>query len=736
MTAAPSAIRLYSCPVWRSTSPRGRRPVRWLVVASVLVVVFALVVVAAVTHVLDRPRPNHSNSSSAPSATDPVGRTSAVAVDGSVKARIRAAKLNADQRGGLTDTWPDELSLAVGEPVEIDADTIPDAGIVVTRRYIKPLPDQVTATLAFYDPELPGWRAAASQVAADRMSVSATVHHLSVWDDVVGGLSDVAQQTEGWAAEGGTWLYTQVGKAFSTRVDQPRCKGSDPTNPDWVLGVTTIEDAPENPLRYCSGRDDDDLVVKAVVNRGFGFVAHPAKPYTDMANSSYDEQEFKKALRTAVHVDDQFGAAVESLLGGKDLVGAGETLTLTYDEADARAGDPTLVRMDAPGTAQFIFSVVARLTGTILGSKTDGWVSSGLAIAQCTTDLQNAADGPRRVKAAVSCASGMDSDVARQIVNYQNARFDELTKAGKHPEVVDGAKIGGLVGRISIWLTLIGPVLDGGDFIAAKNFAKEVRTVTLATKPPNVTPKTLRSAEVPKACTMPQQRLRDNSTTRTGDSPGATGSLSLSDPAPVFADVARRGYEQAVSSYICNAGGVGWPPVVVLTGQSGKLLGSVDLGDLTNRSYGDRGFIHDLKVDGRRVIVTWSSTAGCCIAFNDHSTVLAWKGSGLDVESEKITRWAGDGVADDILAAALANDRSRLLDQDVVDGDTWARLVKVLRGNDSATASAGTDRDSQSRPHSYEVLIDSSSGDLLTWIVTMTPSKNRYGWRMVSAQPE
>ena len=503
-----------------------------------------------------------------------------------------------------------------------------------------------------------------------------------------------------------------------------------------LLGVTTIDDAQENPLRYCSGRDDDDLVVKVAVNRGFGFIARPAKPYTDLANSSYDVQDFNKALRTAVHLDDQFGSALESLLGGKDLVGAGETLTLTYDEEDARAGEPTLVTMEAPGTAQFIFSIVARLTGTILGSKTDGWVSSGLAIAQCVTDLENAKDGPRRVKAAVSCASGIDSDVARQIVNFQDARFDELTKAGKNPKPVDGAKIGGLVGRISIWLTLIGPVLDTGDFIAAKNFDKAVRTVSLATKPPNVTLKTLRSAEVPKACTMPAQRLRNNKTTRTdGDYPNARGEMSLSDPAPVFADVAGRGYKQAVSYYNCNGGGVSWPPVVVLTGQSGKMLGFVDLTDLTRRAYGDRGFIHKLKAAGGRISVDWSSTTGCCTAFNDHSTVLAWNGSGLKVDSEKITRWAGDGVADEVIAAAIANDRSRLLDRDVADDSTWAQLVEALRGNESVIASSGTDPGNESGPQVYEVLFDSPAGDLLTWSVTMAPSKNAYGWRMTSAGP-
>lgn len=220
-----------------STLPRGRRPVRWFVVAGVAFVVIALVVVVAVTHVLDRTGPGSSGgSTSSPSATDPAGRTTAVASDGSIEVRIKPAQLDTAQRAGLTNDWPDELSLAVGEPVELDADTVPDAGIVVTRRYSEPLPDQVTATLAFYDPDLPGWRAVASEVAADRLSVSATVHHLSRWTDFVGGLGDAAQTIGGYAAQGGAWLYTQVGKAFSTRIDQPRCKGSDPTNPDWVLG--------------------------------------------------------------------------------------------------------------------------------------------------------------------------------------------------------------------------------------------------------------------------------------------------------------------------------------------------------------------------------------------------------------------------------------------------------------------------------------------------------------------
>jgi hypothetical protein len=322
----------------------------------------------------------------------------------------------------------------------------------------------------------------------------------------------------------------------------------------------------------------------------------------------------------------------------------------------------------------------------------------------------------------------MDEAVARQLVNYAVARNDKA----------DGAKIGGLVGRMSIYLALVGPVFDSMDYAAARATNKEARTASLLVKPEaDVTISALRSAEVPAACSMPRQRLVDNKTTKPGKNVGPSGQLALDDPKPKFADIAGRGYRQAVSYYICSAGGVGWPPVVILTGQGGKLLGYVDFGDLTQRAYGDRGRIEDLAVDNNAVTVGWSSSSGCCSALAEHRSVLEWRNSALVVKSDTITQWSADGVAFDIASAAVAGERARLLDSSAVPDDVWRSLVAAGAGAEEGFVRFPFDgEDTNGDLYRYELTFAFGDTDFVTWDVWMTSASNRYGWRMVSATPQ
>jgi hypothetical protein len=86
--------------------------------------------------------------------------------------------------------------------------------------------------------------------------------------------------------------------------------------------------------------------------------------------------------------------------------------------------------------------------------------------------------------------------------------------------------------------------------------------------------------------------------------------------------------------------------------------------------------------------VRWSSTAGCCGPYAEHRTVLAWRASGLIVESETIAQWSADGVVSDIPAAALAGDRNRLFDSKAVPTDLWRSLVASAKRAESSYASA------------------------------------------------
>lgn len=59
--------------------------------------------------------------------------------------------------------------------------------------------------------------------------------------------------------------------------------------------------------------------------------------------------------------------------------------------------------------------------------------------------------------------------------------------------------------------------------------------------------------------------------------------LSYYNPAghPTFVDLDGDGTKELVAEFICDAGGVSWPDVLVAYGPGWKILGSVDLGEVT-----------------------------------------------------------------------------------------------------------------------------------------------------------
>ena len=151
-------------------------------------------------------------------------------------------------------------------------------------------------------PSCYAWLAVPSELSEDRTSVTATVDHLSLWTDIVGGTADAldavgsafdaAGQAVTDAVEQGLqavsqagewvagWVYYAVGKIFDTRVDAPTC--TDPL-PTWVESTQQIALDKNNPILWCAGRDrlhPELLTVKARVNRGFGFPVHDGCPAT------------------------------------------------------------------------------------------------------------------------------------------------------------------------------------------------------------------------------------------------------------------------------------------------------------------------------------------------------------------------------------------------------------------------------------------------------------------------
>jgi hypothetical protein len=303
-------------------------------------------------------------------------------------ATIQAVKPSPDQLQELRPYL--STGVVVGAPVSIETtEPLPASGVVLTRRFAVPLPSGATATFAYLDPQLGTWVATPSEVSPDRRSVIATVHHLSTWTELVGGtqqavssfvdgarkagsaIVDAAQSATSsatqWAADaftkGADALYYAVGKVFTTRVDAPSCaKGL----PYWADDVITIAAGHNDPILFCAGHDQKNpalLVIKARVNRGFGFplslAAKPAWQY----DSSYDTGSVSAMLDVVTEPDTTMAANVAEVLSGGEVVGAGKEFSvgLTAEQAAAvKAGAP-VVELKVPSVITFLTSLLAQM---------------------------------------------------------------------------------------------------------------------------------------------------------------------------------------------------------------------------------------------------------------------------------------------------------------------------------------------------------------------------------------
>lgn len=147
----------------------------------------------------------------------------------------------------------------------------------------------------------------------------------------------------------------------------------------------------------------------------------------------------------------------------------------------------------------------------------------------------------------------------------------------------------------------------------------------------DVTEADLATIEVPAACELPSQRLVAGATTEGG--PGS-GELATDGAKPwaAYADFAGLGYRQALVVYQCNAGGIGWPQVLVLAGAGGSLLGSFDLGSLASK---DHATVSALAADGSEAKIAWSAYDGAGSAKQDFQGVVTVAGGTLTVTVDK-----------------------------------------------------------------------------------------------------
>ena len=403
------------------------------------------------------------------SGTATVGRTTVGSVGGVSLAGLTVADAQLDdEQEDTLSSWGD-FPMAVGQPTEIRLDgEIPADGIQVTRTYAQPLPADATATVAYFDENLGTWKAVPSEVAQDRRSVSAVVHHLSLWTDFVSGTQSALQSIGDAAAGAADWAYYNVGKVFDTRVEAPECSA---TTPDWVDDTTFIETQRNNSVLFCVGTDPKQpgiLVIKARSNRGFGFNAEVLGKTDWTNNSTFDRNDLEQAMNVLANLDEVFGDSLREVTSDGRMTGPGQEYSFGISEQEARTLPAFLaLRMSPQPVLPFLVTTLAQLVGAELTNQADGYVAAAMALASCSKDVRAASDGAGLTKAALSCVEGLDEQFARQLALY-------LLKRG----VADPGKVAGkVVGKLSVYLACIGPVFNGMNYFAERQLIENARTV-------------------------------------------------------------------------------------------------------------------------------------------------------------------------------------------------------------------------------------------------------------------
>jgi len=133
------------------------------------------------------------------------------------------------------------------------------------------------------------------------------------------------------------------------------------------------------------------------------------------------------------------------------------------------------------------------------------------------------------------------------------------------------------------------------------------------------------------------------------------------------------GYKQALTAYVCTAGGVTWPQDLVLIGAGGKLLASLNLGTFVQGEHSD---LTTVSFSGNAAHIAWTTYEGCCLDRVDQAATVSYQ-SGKLVLSNHTVSYSPEAVVDDILVAQSEKKRGSLKDPQVVTDSQWTELTST-----------------------------------------------------------
>lgn len=159
------------------------------------------------------------------------------------------------------------------------------------------------------------------------------------------------------------------------------------------------------------------------------------------------------------------------------------------------------------------------------------------------------------------------------------------------------------------------------------------------------------SAQVPAYCRMPAQTLT-NGVTSDKYKP-REGWLKVDDPAPVLADLDSDGSQELVARYLCTAGGVAWPEVLVIYGPGGTLKGSLELGEYGQQEHAE---VLSWQASGQAVELRWRSYEGAASDFHYYRSRLTMSGGKARLTDTRAI--SGDDSGSDSSVSASSSDTS------------------------------------------------------------------------------
>ena len=159
------------------------------------------------------------------------------------------------------------------------------------------------------------------------------------------------------------------------------------------------------------------------------------------------------------------------------------------------------------------------------------------------------------------------------------------------------------------------------------------------------------SAQVPAYCRMPAQTLT-NGVTSDKYKP-REGWLKVDDPAPVLADLDSDGSQELVARYLCTAGGVAWPEVLVIYGPGGTLKGSLELGEYGQQEHAE---VLSWQPSGQAVELRWRSYEGAASDFHYYRSRLTMSGGKARLTDTRAI--SGDDSGSDSSVSASSSDTS------------------------------------------------------------------------------